>query len=418
MSALERLAQEEFKALMARARKSLERTGGELTGSIGIPSPSDAERKAIGGLIGRHPPRGVKRIEIKLTELDEALRTKTGSGLVEVLQALGPELLNRPEARQANLRAKTELLAVAQASFLYGGAEWFRTWVETLRRDGTFTSLIKEPARFAQAVRVLEHINGNMILLPTLAGRATGHTHALDHPGSLSGLVLSALASRRGIGKPRGAEERRDLWDHFNVIVDDLASRVLVLNLAAGGAGLGEWLTGAASYGTPFHVTLHQLVTHPLYLNHPIVYVCENPAVLREVAEKLGPESPPLICTEGRPSTAFHRLAHKITKSGGELRYHGDFDWPGVDMATAMIARHDAVPWRLTAADYLQAVNRDTPQVMLEGTQRPTSWDPDLGREMARVGKPIFEEVVADLLLADLQRDDTRSHRTQSLDRR
>ncbi|MFD8259539.1 TIGR02679 domain-containing protein [Streptomyces griseoluteus] len=35
-----------------------------------------------------------------------------------------------------------------------------------------------------------------------------------------------------------GAEARRELWDAFDVIVDDLAIRVLVLNLPATGQGL------------------------------------------------------------------------------------------------------------------------------------------------------------------------------------
>lgn len=56
-----------------------------------------------------------------------------------------------------------------------------------------------------------------------------------------------------------GSAERRDLWDRAGVLVDDLASPVLVLNLPAEADGLGEWLTGAARYGTPFQVTLHQL---------------------------------------------------------------------------------------------------------------------------------------------------------------
>ncbi|WP_254648513.1 DUF2399 domain-containing protein [Streptomyces sp. GbtcB6] len=56
--------------------------------------------------------------------------------------------------------------------------------------------------------------------------------------------------------------------------------------------------------------------------------VCENPAVLRRATGELGTGSPPLICAEGCPSTAFHRLARPIIEAGGTLRYRGDFDWP------------------------------------------------------------------------------------------
>ena len=135
--------------------------------------------------------------------------------------------------------------------------------------------------------------------------------------------------------------------------MDDLASRVLVLNLAADGNDLGEWLADATVRGVPFYVTLQQLIALPVVpavAGEATVHVCENPAVLRRAAADLGPRSRPLICTEGQPSTAFHRLAGAITANGGRLRYHGDFDWPGIAIANSVLRRHNATPWRLAAA--------------------------------------------------------------------
>ena len=65
-------------------------------------------------------------------------------------------------------------------------------------------------------------------------------TKALNHGTLLSPLVLRALAIKTGLGRPGTARERRDLWEAGGVVVDDLASRVLVLNLPAEGAGLAE----------------------------------------------------------------------------------------------------------------------------------------------------------------------------------
>ncbi|WP_254648508.1 TIGR02679 domain-containing protein [Streptomyces sp. GbtcB6] len=105
-----------------------------------------------------------------------------------------------------------------------------------------------------------------------LADATTGDTKTLN-PGrdSLPTPVLRALAMARGIPLKSGAEARRELWDTFDVIIDDLTSRVLVLNLPATGQGLGQWLTDAARYGTPFHLTLHQLITLPIVppAHHP-----------------------------------------------------------------------------------------------------------------------------------------------------
>src|SRR6201999_4520046 len=97
-------------------------------------------------------------------------------------------------------------------------------------------------------------------------------------------------------------EERGDLGDRNGVIVDDLASRVLVLNLPAAGEGLGEWLTSAKAHGTPFYVTLHQLATMPITVHLSLLgRACQNPAGLRRAAAEFGADARPLLCTEGQP---------------------------------------------------------------------------------------------------------------------
>ena len=215
--------------------------------------------------------------------------------------------------------------------------DWYRQWVSELRQDGALTRLVTQAdaGLLGQAIKVFEFLDGRPagggpIALTALAARITGDTKALNNGTALSTLVLRALAVQAGVARPGPAAERRDLWDRAGVLVDDLASRVLALNLPAEGEGLGEWLTSAARYGTPFQVTLHQLAAHPVQVSSPRIFVCENPAVLRRACAELGAACPPLVCTEGRPSTAFHRLIAVAIGAGTELWYHGDFDWPGV----------------------------------------------------------------------------------------
>src|SRR5207344_2637844 len=88
----------EYRRLLAAARKSLERTGGQLTGRISVAAPDDAERKAIVGITGVHQPAGTKRMSVRLAELDAALSRATGLGLAGVLAALGEPVRNRPAA--------------------------------------------------------------------------------------------------------------------------------------------------------------------------------------------------------------------------------------------------------------------------------------------------------------------------------
>ena len=121
----------------------------------------------------------------------------------------------------------------------------------------------------------------------------TGDTKALNPGTVLSTLVLRALAARAGMSRPQTAGQRRIVWEAADVVTDDLASRVLVLNLPAAGRGLGEWLTGAAHLGVPFQATLHQLTTLPVTVSAAVVHICENPAVLRRAAAELGAGSAP-----------------------------------------------------------------------------------------------------------------------------
>jgi hypothetical protein len=416
----------EYRRLLVAARRSLERTGGALTGRISVADPSDAERKAIIGITGVHQSAGTKRLTVSLEALDAAVHRGAGYGLVPLLTELGGPLRNRPVAAASLAASRAELVALAEASPLYLACDWYRQWLSELRQDGTLTRLASQgdAGLLGQAVRVLEYLAGRSagggpagagpdgarpagaglagagpIALPALAAQITGDTKALNHGTGLSTLVLRALAVRAGVARPGPAAERRQLWDRAGVLVDDLASRVLVLNLPAEGEGLGEWLTGAARYGTPFQVTLQQLAAHPVQVSCPRIFVCENPAVLRRACAELGAACPPLVCTEGRPSTAFHRLVSLAVGAGAELWYHGDFDWPGVAIAADVITRYGGRPWRMSASDYRSAARSG---IRLGGDPVDTPWDPGLREAMRAEGLAVYEETMGSQLLVDL----------------
>lgn len=397
----------EYRRLLERARRSLERTGGDLSGSVGLGQVGDAERKAIIGLTGQYRDTRTNRITVRLADLDHAIRESTGRGLWELLAGQGGPLRDRPAERSALAGVRDAVLREAETSSLHASCGWYRDWLAEIARDGMLTKLIKagEQARFGQAVRVLEYLDqraGRPVLLPALAAVVTGDTKTLNHGTVLSTLVLRALALKTGVGRPGTAGERRDLWEADGVVVDDLASRVLVLNIPAEGHGLAAWLADAARLGVPFYVTLHQLITLPLTISGALVRICENPAVLRRAAGELGAASAPLVCSEGQPSAAFHQLAGVVISGGGELRYHGDFDWPGLAIASSVMRRHGAMPWRMGAADYLAGLRADIEHVKLSGTPQPAPWDPELAQVMVTAGRVLFEETVADDLIRDL----------------
>jgi uncharacterized protein (TIGR02679 family) len=381
-----------WRRLLAAARRSLERTGGRLDGGVSLTAPSDAERLVVIGITGVHRPPGVGRLTIRLADLDEHLRAVYGVGLA---RALGP-VRDRPAERRREASAREAVLALAAAG-RHADEVWYAEWLYGLGRDGTLTRVSRAGLPFDDVVAVLDALPAKDEPMPAFAERVLGDTKALVD-GFVRGLVLRALAAWHRVDVPANAEEERTLWELAGVVPDDLASQVLVLGVLAMGGLLGDWLTAAASAAVPFRVTLHQLRLCPLVLDCDELFVCENPAVLRAA---VGRRARPLVSTEGVPSAAVHALL-RAARDGTPIRWRNDFDWTGVRLTAAALARYkSAVPWRMSAADYAGAVDRGVP---LTGTPAPTPWDPELAAAMTTGGRAVMEERLIDQLLDDLGR--------------
>ncbi|AYF26685.1 TIGR02679 family protein [Micromonospora tulbaghiae] len=398
-----------YQRLLAAARRSLARTGGSLEATIGITAPREDERQAIIGITGQYRDASVKRLTVSLAAVDAAMRRGCGLGLQAVLERIHARPLDdRPAERAAEAAARRQAMDIAHTSAA-AAEPWFAQWLAEISSDGTLTKLVRagEEKLLHQAVRVLDTLHRRSpgqppIPIPSLATDTTGYPKTLNQ-GTLPTLVLRALALRHELPRPKTAEERRSLWDTAEVVVDDLASHVLVLNLPSEGDGLGRWLSDAAHHGMPFRAMLYQLITMPITpITTGPVFVCENPAVLRRAAAHLGRYAAPLICTEGRPATAFHRLANAVTAAGGTLHYHGDFDHAGIAMTMAAGKRHAATPWRMRHQDYLRGLSRMEDRYLLSKVPDATPWDPTLARVMAEHRIAVYEEAVTDDLLVDL----------------
>lgn len=396
-----------WQRLLRAARRALERTGGELVGAVGLPAPTDDERRVVIAVTGRHRPPGVGRVSVSVADLDGWLRRGYQRSLADVLDALGGPVRDRPAERYAEQRAVDRMREVVRAG-RHGGTEWCRQWLARLDATGRLTRLVRGDGAvtLAAAVAVLDALpadrEGGPVPLPVLAERVCGDPKALSATG-LAGLVLGAISTWHGLPPPAGAGEIRARWETVGVIVDDLASQVLVLNLPAGGGGpVAGWLTGAAAAGLPFRVTLHQLVSCPVTVTVPVLYVCENPAVLRAAAGRWGAAAAPLVCTEGVPSLACRTVVVAAAAGGAEIRWRNDFDWPGVRIIATAIREYSAVPWRMSAADYRSALSRTGSASLLAGRATQTPWEPALAAAMSAAGSAVMEERLLDELLTDL----------------
>ncbi|WP_117213002.1 TIGR02679 family protein [Allorhizocola rhizosphaerae] len=380
--------------LLANARRSLERNGGSLETTISLTAPTEDERLLIIGVTGVHRTAGANRLAVRLAELDAYLRQAHGRSLLEVL---GPSLRNRPAERQAEADARRAALALAM-SCKHHGAEWFHQWLEEIQRDGTIARLVRAGRDLAPALRVLDALPAEEQPMPAFAERLLGNTKALTD-SALRGLLIKAIALWQGVDPPANGEAERALWELVGVVRDDLASQVLVLNLPGDGGFVGDWLTQAAQIGVPFRLTLNQLRMCPIVIQAEHVYVTENPAILR-AACTLGPSAPAMICTEGVPSAAAHRLLGQATSA--TLWWRNDFDWAGVRMTAAALARYpNARPWRMSAQDYRSAAGSGQP---LLGTPAATPWDAQLAIDMLAIGQSVMEERLLPTLIADLRK--------------
>ena len=133
------------------------------------------------------------------------------------------------------------------------------------------------------------------------------------------------------------------------------------------------------------------------------VHVCENPNFVAIAADQLGRHCAPLICTDGMPAAAQRALLGQIVQAGGQLLYHGDFDWAGVQIANHVMQVYGARPWRFTSADYKTAVEKHArSEHRLAGPVVEASWDAVLALAMQEHGLAFAEEGLSVELVADL----------------
>lgn len=391
---------EGWRRLLAAARRRLDKTGGEPTGSVTLADPSPAERRVIDEITKRYGDTPARRVVVQVTDVDGAMRRMYGVGLLKALAWL--DRPDQPEDMKSALEAAMRCR--------YASEGWFVGWLSELSRDGTVKRLVQrgDGDRLGWAAAVLDRLPARDLPLPILAEWATGDTTSLSGT-PLARLVLRALALWQGAASLAGRDAERRVWNDAGVLVDDLASQVLVLNVRVREDHLvADWLAGAAATGTPFRLTLHQLMTGPMTPDAARIFVCESPVVLRAAAAEFGAGCMPLVCTEGRLSVACHRLLGAATENGACVLWRTDFDWPGLRMTAAATERYAAAPWRMSVGDYLDALAAGGSEP-LRGTRATAPWDARLAAEMSREGRVGREEWLLPALLADLRPGGARS---------
>ncbi|RCW39655.1 uncharacterized protein (TIGR02679 family) [Halopolyspora algeriensis] len=360
----------------------------------------DEQRFALADLLGldRLPER---HHSLPLSRLESVVADACGCSVTEVVTELLGPLADRAGDRDRERAARQRLWEWLGEHEVVTAQPALYDWVEQMRRNGVLDgSVTATRAVLSEALRVLERLPAEGTPLPALATETLGDPHALDGGTRRSGIVLRALACLYGVAPPDGAEQRRALWERAGVSEDELSASVLAAGLWPSGDGVAcRVLRVCAESGEAAALTLAQL-RQSVAVPEPDVWVVENPTVLTLALRRFGTACPPMICTSGWPNSAAIRLLRGLAETGTALHYHGDFDGEGVRIAAHVLAKAGAVPWRMSAADYLEALPDGAAPSVGRVTEAP--WDGELAAAMRGHGISVPEEQVAQRLLNEL----------------
>lgn len=403
--------------LLDRVRARIPAAAGEpLAGPVILTDPTESQRAAIARLTGTRS-RSATRLRVDLGDVEQVLRRGPWpQGLADAVVTLtGPVVDKRAERDRDTVawqHAAAHLEPVADDDLL----RWWQTWCaagnlkRAARSEAARRGAPAGPEIAGDLVRQLALVVSALPVASTplsvFAGQVLGDAHALDEARPLGRLAVAVVGAAFTDGSSSSA---RDIWAAAGVIRSNVASTVLALgvpgvavpddDLSAATATVLEAMRGVR---TPTVLTLDQVRSGgvaPLPAD-ATVWVCENPTIV-EVAAARGAASV-LVCTSGQPSAAAIELLTILSSAGATVRYHGDFDWAGLRIATALAARVPWEPWRFGAGDYKSHVRRVRTSVPLSGPPAVAAWDADLAPAMHRAGVAIEEESVVETLVADL----------------
>lgn len=402
------LGGDELAGLRQRLRRHFERVEpGASPGPLRLGSLSAAERETLALLTGR-PPREAKSIQIDITLLDATLQDAGIAGSLR--QAL--ERIDGPIVHLASVRAATQASWSAVVTACAHPA--LAGYVQRPTALGLLKRLARQDTSAAQhlleaADAVLRRLPAGGVARAQLAAETLGNAHALDNGQATATLVLAALRQlekdQPDMGDPDEApdERARAVWARAGVLVNELARPALLLNLPV---QANE--TPVCAPGEPAYLSLRRLLRTPprWAVAGKTVFVCENPNLVAIAADRLGVDCAALVCTDGMPAAAQRALLTQLAQAGAPLRYHGDFDWPGVQIGNHVMRAWGASPWRFGVADYEAAAASasHTRRDLADGCIA-ASWDAALAPAMQHHGLAIAEEAVAASLLGDLRQD-------------
>ncbi|MDG4811161.1 DUF2399 domain-containing protein [Micromonospora sp. WMMD1120] len=370
-----------------------------ITGTAAVTAPADAmQRAAVTGLVGGRTPRAGQTIRVDLSALTARLqahdpRLKPGMLAAHTAgRSLGERIRGNAERRDALEHLRRHALNAIDCEGEFWPALHRAGWVARLLATSNREQIVDQAAAVIAALPA----PGERLDRRRLADTVTGFPHALDS-GTLPGLVLAILTATGRV--PTGLPPRA-AWAAAGVDCDDLTGGLLALGIHPAGWSLP---TGTVVTLPPRELARCTWPEPPQ--PGARVFVTENPSVVTAAAD-LGNDAPVrLLCTVGTPSALEVDAIGRLAGAGWQVAVRADFDQAGLQhVATLLAGIPSAVPWRMTAADYLSSLTSPAHgRTQLDTAALPTTaWDPNLHEAMTESGCAAYEESLIDELLDDL----------------
>jgi uncharacterized protein (TIGR02679 family) len=400
------LGGDELESLRRQLRRRFEREDlDEPVREIRLTGLAPHERDALAQIAGRRS-RPSTSIVLDLASVDGTLSAAgVAPSLRVALEQLDGPIRHMATARAAETARWNGILSLPEHPLL-------KQWLSVPANLGMLKRLSASDHILAERISkdaeaVLHRLPSSGITLARLAADALGDAHGLDAGRPVATVVVSIMRTNETQDEDTllAEDDRvRSIWARAGVMVNELARPTLFLNVpfsVTDGSGV-------MTAGHPAYASLRWLMrSRPRWdVREHEVFVCENPNIVTIAADHLGSRCPPLVCTDGMPSAAQRVMLSQLRATGAILRYHGDFDWPGIRIANLVIREHGANTWRMNENDYVAAAEHAQGRgTNLSGTEVVAMWDESLSSRMTRYGLGIPEEAVAASLLSDLARE-------------
>lgn len=350
---------------------------GRPAGSITLHNTTEAERRAIGGLVGQTFMG--ETVKVTFRDFEQGLQ-KTRFAPIDMRTVLeiyfAAPLCTNQEQKAQEQKAKDEFFD-RLVSYFEGGAEnrptafrWFRE-LQDQRKYG-YQILTKEFKRNPKEAKILAQNVGRALnrieemareesLLAVFAANISGNPHYFDRSTVAGQLLTQAVCFWKNTDVPQSAYEWRECMQSVGIVSDNIASMVHVFGVQLETAD-GPHPAYEAFYRRreAYVLTAENLkFITGAKANHNTVYVVENEMVFMHLVENAKDRDVSILCTSGQLRVAATQLLDYLTESGTVICYGGDLDPAGMDIADRLWQRYgNAVRlWRMGTEDYRESIS-------------------------------------------------------------